>query len=487
MEHERRAILLIDDDPDFAGNMVDIFEQHGLRMVAVGTGTEGLRLAPSGSFALVLLDLHLPDAGGIEVIRRIKEDSPEIEVIVETGYGSLETAMQALDLGAFSYIVKPVDPGQLLSLCQRALERAETRLALRQSEENYRIVFEKNSDAILVSDTEGRILDTNPAASRLFGYTRDELRALSPDDLMTPETMALRQARMEQVLRTGEAAFETSHRSADGTVVLLEARSNLIQYEGKQAILAVFRDITERKAAELELQRVNDELERFSAAVSHDLRSPLSVMGVGAATLENLLYLPETEQNRSRMYQVVKMLRGASRKADNLIEDLLALAEAGQRPRNVEKVEVAQIVDRILEERAPLIKKRGISVNRSPELGRILANASQIYQVFANLLDNAIRHNDNPIPRVDILLLEKAPPGTHSYLIRDNGSGIRPEDLDQVFTPFFKGEPGGTGIGLATVQRIIEAYGGSIRAYDDRGACFEFTIKDFEEPAGAGE
>jgi signal transduction histidine kinase len=71
--------------------------------------------------------------------------------------------------------------------------------------------------------------------------------------------------------------------------------------------------------------------------------------------------------------------------------------------------------------------------------------------------------------------------GGHSYLVRDNGSGISPEYIDRIFEPFFKGEPGGSGIGLSTVKKIVEVYGGEIRAYNDGGACFEFTLYDFEE------
>ncbi len=69
--------------------------------------------------------------------------------------------------------------------------------------------------------------------------------------------------------------------------------------------------------------------------------------------------------------------------------------------------------------------------------------------------------------------------GLHRYLLRDNGSGVRPEDLDEIFVPFFKGKTGETGIGLSTVVKIVKVYHGEIRAYVDNGSCFEFTLRDY--------
>lgn len=605
MNDERKTVLLIDDDPDFSNNLVDIFELHGLRIQEARTGAEGIEAAKRSRYGLVLIDLRLPDIHGIDAIRLIKEDSPETEVIVETGYGSLETAMQALDIGAFSYIIKPVDPGQLLSLCERALERVETRRALRQSEENYRIFFEKNSDGILVADMEGHILDANPAVLSMYGYTLDELKSMAPGDLMTPETRDLMRERLEQVRSEGEGVFETTHRRKDGSVVFLEARSNSIYYEGNPAILNVLRDmterksaeealrtsqetlqiifdsvpgyvffkdrnnillrvnktlaesiglpveqilgrplselfpdrseqywaddlevirtgqpklgiiepletprgtfwvrtdklpyrnaageivgvigfsidITERKKAEEELQRVNEELERFSHVVSHDLRSPLAVMRMAAQTLGNILTAPPSDEQRETVNKVARMIAKASSNADRFVEDLLHLAEAGQRPRKLEDVKLDEVLDRVLAERDEILQQRSIDVLRSSDLGQIRADATQMYQLFANLVDNAILHNDNPAPQIQVLYLGKDRAGEHRYLVRDNGSGIPEHDLDKVFEPFFKGESGGMGIGLATVERIIQAYGGTIRVYNDGGACFELTVRDYE-------
>ncbi len=607
MADQERAILFVDDDTDLGASLADIFAEHEMRLDVVSTGAEGVAAVKRDGYDLVLLDLRLPDISGLEALRQIKEFNPEIEVIVETGYGTPETAVRALGLGAFSYIVKPVDSEQLINLCRRALERIEAHRALQHSEENYRIFFEKNSDVILVADMDGHILDANPAAIKLYGYSLEELRSMAPGGLMTPETRHLMRERIEQVNHEEQAILETAHRRKDGSTVYMEARSNPVVYEGKPAILNVLRDITERKRyeealrtseetlqiifdsvpgyvffkdrnnillrvnktltesiglpmgeiigrplselfpdrseqywaddlevirtgrpklgiiepletpqgtywvqtdklpyrnaageivgiigfsvditerkkAEEELVRANEELDRFSHVVSHDLRSPLAVIRISSETLVKLLALPPDEQQVDTIDKVAEMIGEASKAADQFVLDLLRLAEAGQRPQKVESIDVAEVVERVLQERSPVIQGRGVRVVRSPDLGRVIADATQMYQLFANLIDNSILHNDSREPEIQVLNLGVDAVAGHRYLVRDNGSGIAEKDLDKVFMPFFKGERGGTGIGLATVERIIKVYGGTIHVYNDNGACFELTIRDYESP-----
>ena len=113
------------------------------------------------------------------------------------------------------------------------------------------------------------------------------------------------------------------------------------------------------------------------------------------------------------------------------------------------------------------------------DLGLVLGDYIHIYQIFSNLVSNAIGHNDSKAPMIEIKSLDNDVQGSHRYLVRDNGSGIPPEDLEMIFIPLFKGRSGGSGIGLSTVEKIVELYGGEICAYKDNGACFEFTLRDY--------
>lgn len=232
-----------------------------------------------------------------------------------------------------------------------------------------------------------------------------------------------------------------------------------------------------------ELQAVNRELEGYAHTVSHDLKGPLSGVVSSAELLLDLLENLDRPDRAAQLKEVARIMLVSAIKSVELIDDLLELASAGQAPRNVVRVEVEEVIRRVLEERAGLIEEKGLAVKTSEDMGTVYANPTHIYQLFSNLVGNAVKYNDNPEPRVAVERLREESGGRHRYLVCDNGSGIPPEDLGKVFDPFFKGERGGTGIGLAIVERIVKTYGGEIRAYNRDGACFEFTLRDHEPPA----
>jgi hypothetical protein len=165
-----------------------------------------------------------------------------------------------------------------------------------------------------------------------------------------------------------------------------------------------------------------------------------------------------------------------------LTDDILELAQAGQRPEGVEPVEVSQIVRMVLDDWTGLIRERGVEVKVDEDLGVIWANTTQVYQVFSNLVRNAIRHNENETPLMQVRRIASGDGLLPRYIVRDNGAGISPTDLPNIFLPFYKGsDTGDTGIGLSTVAKIIKLYGGEITAYNDGGACFEFTMPDWTD------
>jgi signal transduction histidine kinase len=245
--------------------------------------------------------------------------------------------------------------------------------------------------------------------------------------------------------------------------------------------LAGVMDITERKHAEADLKRINAELEGFAHTVSHDLKSPLAAIAIANYTLNELLTLPPTEENKKDLHSIVEIINNNINRSKNLIDDLLEMAEAGQEPTDVSSVGISEVVNKVLYEQKKNLEGKCISVSLGDDLGKVRANRTHIYQVFSNLVSNAVKHNDSKKPEIEIGRLGDCPGGGHRYLVRDNGSGIHPDDLENVFVPFFKGQTGETGIGLSTVEKIVKLYGGEIRAYNDNGACFEFALRDYPE------
>jgi len=248
------------------------------------------------------------------------------------------------------------------------------------------------------------------------------------------------------------------------------------------------REGLERKVEDrtAELARSNLELDGYAHTVSHDLRGPLASIELAASMLAEMLRDEHGQDAREQMSEVLEQLRRSTDRSFSLVNDLLALAEAGQRPVTVEKVDVDDVVMQVLLERAQVIEARGARVVVDDGLGTIVASPTHIYQLFSNLITNAIKHNDSPEPVVEVRRLEPVEGGGLHYQVADNGPGIPEGDFARIFEPFFKGKSGETGVGLATVQKIIELYGGTVSACneDKGGACFEFVLHDHEAPDG---
>jgi len=246
------------------------------------------------------------------------------------------------------------------------------------------------------------------------------------------------------------------------------------------------REGLERKVEErtAELARSNLELDGYAHTVSHDLRGPLASIELAASMLTDMLKDEQQQDAREQMSEVLDQLRKSTDRSFSLVDELLALAEAGQHPAAVEKVDVGDVVSQVLLERAHMIEARGARVILDDGLGTLLASPTHIYQLFSNLITNAIKHNDSPEPVVEVRRLEEDEGGGLRYQVADNGPGVADADFPRIFEPFFKGKGGETGVGLATVQKIVQQYGGTISACNEEvgGACFEFVLHDYEAP-----
>lgn len=224
------------------------------------------------------------------------------------------------------------------------------------------------------------------------------------------------------------------------------------------------------------LAMLNKELDSFAHTVSHDLKNPLCVVKMASELIREELESGEEDERKSRIENLVEMIEENLERSEKIVDGLLSLAKTGPTSKGYPGVDVLEIVKDIVEEKALIIEKRGARIEVMNELGEVTAHPIHIYQLFSNLINNAIRHNDNENPVVRIEYLGENGKRCKRYLVRDNGPGIPPEHLEDIFKSFFKGNGGGTGIGLAIAKKIIGIYNGNIKSYNDNGACFEFTI-----------
>jgi signal transduction histidine kinase len=352
-------------------------------------------------------------------------------------------------------------------------------------EQSLRTVIRENVDGMLVIDREGVVVFANPAAERLLGRPAQELKGTRFGFPHVPgESSEI------------DVVGGNTPRTAEMRVVA-------IRWEGQPAALASLRDVTERKRAADQLRRLSaelelrvlertaqleaavGELEAFSYSVSHDLRAPLRAIHGFARMLEDQLgddVPPEALHSLDRV-------KAGARTMGTLIDELLKLSRLGRQRLVHTTVDLSALAHEIVAELRRADPERDVDV--SIQQGLLVTGDEQLLRiVLVNLLGNAFkftRHTTNP--RVEISGRRE---GEHlSVQVCDNGAGFDPEYADRLFRPFQRlhaeTEFAGTGIGLATVQRVIRRHGGSITASGTlgRGASFSITLPAATEPEAA--
>jgi PAS domain S-box-containing protein len=363
-------------------------------------------------------------------------------------------------------------------------ERAVDELSL------FRYLAYNAAQGIAVTDNEMRLVYVNPAFEALYGVDHRELYGSNPLDFgLTPsERESLSQAIQGGYQERGAWSGEMELQRPDGSrAVVLVSASRLLNDDAEViGRVAMLTDISELKDVEAKLRSVNEELDAYAHTVSHDLRNPLSAVVLANKLIKDACN-EDIETLRAELDESTDTIERNIHKACSLINDLLSLAESGQKPEEVTDVDVTAVVARVLDEHANDIENLKVKVIRDRRFGKLRASETHVYQLFSNLVSNAIKHNDSPKPAITLRHLADTADGRHRFLVRDNSSGIPEDEVGKIFKPFYsRPSSGSTGIGLAIVKKIVDVYGGTLRFYNDGGACFEFAVRDAENSNGSG-
>ncbi len=357
------------------------------------------------------------------------------------------------------------------------LKKAESLL------QRYRLLAEHTRDIILfMRRDDGRLLEANASAVQAYGYTREELLALSIYSLRAPETGALIEEQLMEADRKG-ILFETLHRRKDGSIFPVEVSSRGETIDGIRTLISVVRDITGRRLTEdalkvrtSQLEAANKELESFSYSVSHDLRTPLRAIDGFSKMLAKDLE-GKLDQEEQRKFNVISE---NTRRMGLLIDDLLSFSRLGNQPMSLSRVNVQDLVNQVWEE------SRAITPDRKMELiigdlPQASGDSALLKQVLSNLLANAVKFSRRKKPAI-IEIGGKSEGKEIVYYVKDNGTGFDMKYYDKLFGVFQRlhseSEYEGTGVGLAIVQRIIYRHGGRVWAEGKigKGATFYFSL-----------
>jgi PAS domain S-box-containing protein len=358
----------------------------------------------------------------------------------------------------------------------------------REAEARYRGLLEAAPDAMVVVNPAGEIVLLNVQAEKRFGYRRDELVGQVVTNII-PKGFAerlvadgLRSAEdaLDQQIGTG---IELTARRKDGSEFPIELMLSPLESAGSVLVTAAIRDITTRRAAEaqllekvVELNRSNDELAQFAYIASHDLQEPLRMVASYTQLLSRR-YKGKLDADADEF--IAFAVDGASR-MQRLIQDLLLYSRVGTKGGDLLNTSSEAMLLRALVNLRGAIEENGATVTHDP-LPFVLADETQLVQLFQNLVGNAIKYHNGSAPLVHVSA-SRAGETAWTFSVRDNGLGIDPRYFEKIFGMFQRlhkrDEFAGTGIGLALCKKIVERHGGGItvESQPGHGSTFRFGL-----------
>lgn len=484
-------ILVVDDEKSIRDGCHRVLTGKGYDVSTAENGQQALDILTKEAVDIILLDLKMPVMNGEEVLEKSHDQYPDIPVIIITGHGTVDTAVECMKKGAYDFITKPFQIDQFLLTIKRAAEKKNLEQKAKQfQEENIRNLYDLNleksrlktiinclANGVMVTNRNQEVVLHNPALMRLMEISENIenpiplTTIINNEDFITtlkqiqsneaPENEFISQEinTGKNILRAISAPALGPDNSIVGSVTVLED-------------ISAFKQLDEMKSD-------------FVNMVAHELRSPLVSIRQQNSVLVEGLAGPLQEKQQG-------FLEKGMKKIDSLLElinDLLDIAkiEAGKAIQHQVPISIGQVISdtvSLMESRA---EEQGITLSYScQDLKPIMADPKNIEEIFNNLITNAINYSP------DGGNVTVSAQGFGEYLeikVSDTGVGISPEELPKIFDKFYRVKSPktrqvmGTGLGLAIVKGIIEAHRGTIdvKSVPDNGTTFRILLPVINE------
>jgi two-component system NtrC family sensor kinase len=493
--------LLVIDDEEGIRRMLNLsLSADGHEVLTASGGDEGIERFKGESPPIVLTDIKMPGIDGIEVLKRVKELDPDAEVIMITGHGDMDLAIEALKLDASDFLNKPIKDDAL----SVALKRAEQRIAIKNKLKSYtddlenmvqiateevkrRSEFQNklittSNDAIIATDEKGTVVIYNQGAENIFGYARSEIiRKVTIEYLYPPELVSQFATGLEKGGQVDLSKWrEVSILARDGKTVPTRF-SGTILYGADEVVGSVgfFQDLREIKRLQEELIRS----ERLAAtgqtvaSLAHYIKNILNGLKGGTYVLNVALDRNNTDKIKDGWAMIERNVERIS----ELVLDLLAYSkERKPEPENCFPNEIVEEVCALMDGQA---REHDIEIVRKPDprIGEAFMDPRAIHRSLLNLVSNAIDacifdSTTKKRWRVTVkTAMEKD--DMISFEVADNGIGMDNNTKENLFSSPFstKGERG-TGLGLLVTEKIAKENGGVITVESKLGKGTSFTI-----------
>jgi len=356
------------------------------------------------------------------------------------------------------------------------------------SEQKFKAICNSAQDAIILIDNDGNIIYWNNSAENIFHYSEGEVLGKNLHKLLAPEKYHVNHfSAMEKFKATGEGnaigkTLDLTALRKNGEEFPIELSLSAIKIKDKWNAVGIIRDTSERKKIEKllkerteALEKSNKELEEFAYIASHDLQEPLRMISSYVQLLERR-YKNKLDQDANDFISYA--VEGSAR-MKALINDLLAYSRVGTKGKEFAKTNISDILKKVLQNLQIALEENKVEISIGP-MPVIMADDTQMIQLFQNLIGNAIKFKNKNPPKISIDCKEKN--GNYIFSVSDNGIGIEKEYYDRIFMIFqrlhTRDKYPGTGIGLAVCKKIVERHGGSIWLESEvgKGTIFYFSI-----------
>jgi len=493
-------ILLIDDEPDLLRVLARSLKADGHEVATALNGPDGLAAFEGQHPAIVITDIKMPGMSGIEVLKRIKEREPDAEVIIITGHGDMDNAVEALHFGASDFITKPFR-GETLAI---GIRRAEEKIDLRRRLKEYTLdlenkiekatrelrrrsnfltkVIRSSNDGVVATDEELRIVVFNPGAERIFGFLQEDvihsryLSDLLPQDLVESFQLAMSAERAFKELPWREVMIVSKNGES---IPVMFSGSVLVEEAKKLGTVAFLQDLREIKRLQREL--VHSErlaaIGQTVAGLAHGIKNILHGLKGGSYLVE----VGITKKNDEKLRKGWDMIKRGIERTSNLVLDLLSYSKERQpqfekcSPNSI-AAEVCDLVrERAQQEHTELV------CDFDPAIGPVLMDPHTIHTVLLNLLSNAMDaclFDEDTGKRWQVAVRTTAEANQMiRFEVSDNGTGMSDEVQAKMFTSFYstKGHRG-TGLGLLVTHKLIEEHGGRIKVETRLGRGTTVTV-----------
>jgi signal transduction histidine kinase len=478
-------ILVADDERVVREGCTRILTPQGFTVLQAANGQEALELLVAEPVNVILCDLKMPVMGALEVLEETADRYPDIPVIIITGHGTVESAVECMKRGAYDFVTKPFRADHLVLIVRRALEKQDLEKKARELQQErarnlYDLATEQSrlraivncmADGVLVTNRELEVVLCNPAFMRLLELPSPSSRPVALKEYVEDDRLI--QSLQSLLSRArGETEFISQELQRNHTCV--RAVSALVYGPEREVIgtVNVLHDITSLK----EMDRMKSD---FVNQVSHELRAPLAAIKQQHTVILEGLAGELTSKQEELLSRAQARMQGLL----DMVSDLLDVAkiESGHAVQQQVPLNLQSTLAATVELMYPKAEEQGISVKLEvqPGLPLIQADSRSMEEVFTNLLSNAINYS----PDGGIVTISAVSHGGYLEIrVSDTGIGIAHDEISKIFDRFYRVKHPqtrnvvGTGLGLAIVRGIIEAHRGSVEVESEPGAGTTFRV-----------